>query len=110
RCREALAGQGPATQDRPSLPRRALACRAAAQPQAAGGWRLIKWRRSMSGRERERFEAQKRLRSFVLVFSCGAVESRPRFTSADFFCEEQVFARFELLINMNRTRSSRQNL
>src|SRR6478736_8593101 len=75
-CREALAGQGAATQDRPSPPRRALVYRVAAQPQAAGGWRPIKWQRSMSERERAQFAAQKRVWSSVLSFSFCSVDWR----------------------------------
>src|SRR5215813_2707884 len=64
----ALSGQGPATQDQPTPRRRALVCRVAAQPQAAGVWRPVESPRSTSEREPEQFEAQTRVRSFLAVF------------------------------------------
>src|SRR5262249_2650211 len=67
----ALSGQGPATQDQPTPRRRALVCRVAAQPQAAGAWRPVESPRSTSEREPEQFEAQTRVRSFFDVFSCA---------------------------------------
>src|SRR6266576_1100024 len=70
-CREALAGQGPATQDLPTPGRRALVWQVAAQPQAAGVWRPVEAPRSTSERDQERFEGQTRVRSSFAVFSCG---------------------------------------
>ena len=67
----ALSGQGPATQDQPTPRRRALVCRVAAQPQAAGVWRPVESPRSTSERDREQFEGQTRARSSFAVFSCG---------------------------------------
>ena len=67
----ALSGQGPATQDQPTPRRRALVCRVAAQPQAAGVWRPVESPRPTSERDREQFEGQRRARIFFAVFSCG---------------------------------------
>src|SRR5690349_20360053 len=73
-CREALAGQGPATQDQPTTRRRALVCRVADQPQAAGVWKPVESLRSTSERDREQYKGQMRGRSSFAVSSCGVVE------------------------------------
>src|SRR5215475_12575978 len=90
----ALSGQGPATQDQPTPRHRALVCRVAAQPQAAGVWRPVELPRSTSEREREQFEAQTRVRSFSAVFSCGVGGvgvGELEVNGANFFVEEEFF-------------------
>src|ERR1051326_8488702 len=77
----ALSGQGPATQDQPTPRRRALACRVAAHPQAAGVWRPVEAPRSTSEREREQFEEQTRAWCFFPVFSSGVGNRSEEHTS-----------------------------
>src|SRR5438067_10459493 len=91
----ALSGRRPATQDQPTPRRRALVCRVAAQPQAAGVWRQVESPRWMSEREQEQFEAQKRVQSFFAVFSCGGRGGdglgELEVSRANFFLEEDSF-------------------
>src|SRR5215471_15734318 len=66
-----LSGHCPATPDQPTRRRRALVCRVAARPPAVGVWRPVASPRSTLGRDPEQFEAQRHVRSFFAVFSCG---------------------------------------
>src|SRR5215475_5750619 len=99
----ALLGQGPATHYQPTPRWPALACRVAALLQAAEVWKPVESPRPTSERERERFEAQKRVRNPFVVFSCGVVEWGFEVSGAN-FCVEEVS--FEALGILSQAKSS----